>query len=54
VPRYTNIQAILPDSGSLVEEYANLGLLTWDIDDMETTYLDAEGDPEAKLDIPLL
>ena len=50
----SNRQAILPDSGSLVEEYVNLGLLTRNIDDMETTYLDAEGDPDDELEMPPL
>ena len=50
----SNAQPILPDSESRVEDYVNLRLLTLDIDDMETSYLDTEGEPEDKPDVPPL
>ena len=46
-----NTQAIFPDSESLVEESVNLGVLIRNIDDMETTYLDAEGDLKDEPDV---
>lgn len=50
----SNAQPILPDSESFVEEYVNLALLTRDIDAMETSYLDKEGEPEDEPDVPPL
>ncbi|KAG0644489.1 hypothetical protein HOY80DRAFT_996884 [Tuber brumale] len=49
-----NTEPIVPDAISIVEEYDNLDLLIHSIDNMDTTYLDVEGEDESHETLPII